>query len=47
MISDGGGSLVGRQWAGEGEEGFRSDRLFHCHNAEHEDMGMRANLEIV
>ncbi|MGI5240818.1 multicopper oxidase family protein [Dactylosporangium sp. CA-139066] len=28
-------------------EGYRGRYLFHCHNAEHEDMGMMANLEIV
>ena len=28
-------------------EGWRGRYLFHCHNAEHEDMGMMANLEIV
>ncbi|WP_051393391.1 multicopper oxidase family protein [Glycomyces arizonensis] len=28
-------------------EGYRGRFLFHCHNAEHEDMGMMANLEIV
>ncbi|MEV6929951.1 multicopper oxidase domain-containing protein [Dactylosporangium sp. NPDC051485] len=27
-------------------EGYRGRYLFHCHNAEHEDMGMMANLEI-
>ncbi|MFI5567152.1 multicopper oxidase domain-containing protein [Streptomyces sp. NPDC051740] len=27
--------------------GHRGRYLFHCHNAEHEDMGMMANLEIV
>jgi spore coat protein A len=28
-------------------DGYRGRYLFHCHNAEHEDMGMMANLEIV
>jgi spore coat protein A len=28
-------------------DGHRGRYLFHCHNAEHEDMGMMANLEIV
>ncbi|RRR96826.1 multicopper oxidase family protein [Glycomyces terrestris] len=28
-------------------DGYRGRFLFHCHNAEHEDMGMMANLEIV
>ncbi|MFI2361938.1 multicopper oxidase family protein [Promicromonospora sp. NPDC019610] len=28
-------------------EGYRGRYLFHCHNAEHEDMGMMANLEII
>ncbi|MFJ3901912.1 multicopper oxidase family protein [Streptomyces sp. NPDC090025] len=28
-------------------EGHRGRYLFHCHNAEHEDMGMMANLEVV
>ncbi|MFJ7134934.1 multicopper oxidase family protein [Streptomyces fungicidicus] len=28
-------------------DGRRGRYLFHCHNAEHEDMGMMANLEIV
>ncbi|GLZ77891.1 spore coat protein A [Actinorhabdospora filicis] len=28
-------------------EGYRGRYLFHCHNAEHEDMGMMANLEVV
>ena len=27
-------------------DGWRGRYLFHCHNAEHEDMGMMANLEI-
>ncbi|MEU6421304.1 multicopper oxidase family protein [Streptomyces spiralis] len=27
-------------------DGYRGRYLFHCHNAEHEDMGMMANLEI-
>ncbi len=27
-------------------DGHRGRYLFHCHNAEHEDMGMMANLEI-
>ncbi|NIK58973.1 multicopper oxidase family protein [Kribbella shirazensis] len=27
-------------------DGYRGRFLFHCHNAEHEDMGMMANLEI-
>ncbi|MFI1656824.1 multicopper oxidase family protein [Streptomyces sp. NPDC020472] len=27
-------------------EGYRGRYLFHCHNAEHEDMGMMANLEV-
>ncbi|GAA2434530.1 multicopper oxidase family protein [Actinomadura vinacea] len=27
--------------------GYRGRYLFHCHNAEHEDMGMMANLEII
>ncbi|MGC4938803.1 multicopper oxidase family protein [Kribbella sp. DT2] len=27
-------------------EGYRGRYLFHCHNAEHEDMAMMANLEI-
>jgi FtsP/CotA-like multicopper oxidase with cupredoxin domain len=26
--------------------GYRGRYLFHCHNAEHEDMGMMANLEV-
>ncbi|MBN6054923.1 multicopper oxidase domain-containing protein [Nonomuraea sp. RK-328] len=28
-------------------DGYRGRYLFHCHNAEHEDMGMMANLEIL
>ncbi|MEV5312492.1 multicopper oxidase family protein [Streptomyces sp. NPDC052610] len=28
-------------------DGYRGRYLFHCHNAEHEDMGMMANLEVV
>ncbi|NJP88494.1 multicopper oxidase family protein [Nonomuraea sp. FMUSA5-5] len=28
-------------------DGYRGRFLFHCHNAEHEDMAMMANLEIV
>ncbi|MEV6968926.1 multicopper oxidase family protein [Hamadaea sp. NPDC051192] len=28
-------------------DGYHGRYLFHCHNAEHEDMGMMANLEIV
>ncbi|MGY1577781.1 multicopper oxidase family protein [Streptomyces sp. MN13] len=28
-------------------DGCRGRYLFHCHNAEHEDMGMMANLEVV
>ncbi|MEU7869112.1 multicopper oxidase domain-containing protein [Dactylosporangium sp. NPDC049140] len=28
-------------------DGYRGRFLFHCHNAEHEDMGMMANLEII
>ncbi|GIG66675.1 multicopper oxidase family protein [Phytomonospora endophytica] len=28
-------------------DGYRGRFLFHCHNAEHEDMGMMANLEVV
>ncbi|MFI9330111.1 multicopper oxidase family protein [Kitasatospora sp. NPDC052868] len=28
-------------------DGYRGRYLFHCHNAEHEDMGMMANLELV
>ncbi|MDL4813362.1 multicopper oxidase family protein [Actinomadura opuntiae] len=28
-------------------DGYRGRYLFHCHNAEHEDMGMMANLQIV
>jgi spore coat protein A, manganese oxidase len=28
-------------------DGYRGRYLFHCHNAEHEDMAMMANLEIV
>ncbi|MFI7387300.1 multicopper oxidase family protein [Streptomyces sp. NPDC049813] len=28
-------------------DAYRGRYLFHCHNAEHEDMGMMANLEIV
>ncbi|WP_433469758.1 multicopper oxidase family protein [Spirillospora sp. CA-128828] len=28
-------------------EGYRGRYLFHCHNAEHEDMGMMANLEVI
>ncbi|MEU4327324.1 multicopper oxidase family protein [Nonomuraea dietziae] len=28
-------------------DGYRGRYLFHCHNAEHEDMGMMANLEII
>ncbi|OXM60540.1 multicopper oxidase family protein [Amycolatopsis vastitatis] len=28
-------------------DGHRGRYLFHCHNAEHEDMGMMANLEVV
>ncbi|GAB3396471.1 multicopper oxidase family protein [Humibacter soli] len=28
-------------------EGWRGRYLFHCHNAEHEDMGMMANLELM
>ncbi|MEV6160031.1 multicopper oxidase domain-containing protein [Nonomuraea sp. NPDC052129] len=27
-------------------DGYRGRFLFHCHNAEHEDMGMMANLEV-
>ncbi|MDQ0745974.1 spore coat protein A [Streptomyces africanus] len=27
-------------------DGYRGRYLFHCHNAEHEDMGMMANIEI-
>ncbi|MEU4345860.1 multicopper oxidase family protein [Streptomyces sp. NPDC023838] len=27
-------------------DGYRGRYLFHCHNAEHEDMGMMANVEI-
>ncbi|MBW4717179.1 multicopper oxidase family protein [Saccharothrix obliqua] len=28
-------------------DGYRGRYLFHCHNAEHEDMAMMANLEVV
>ncbi|MEV4254218.1 multicopper oxidase family protein [Spirillospora sp. NPDC049652] len=28
-------------------DGYRGRYLFHCHNAEHEDMGMMANLQVV
>jgi spore coat protein A len=28
-------------------DGYRGRYLFHCHNAEHEDMGMMANLDVV
>ncbi|KAB2379458.1 multicopper oxidase family protein [Actinomadura montaniterrae] len=28
-------------------DGYRGRYLFHCHNAEHEDMGMMANFEVV
>jgi spore coat protein A, manganese oxidase len=28
-------------------DGYRGRYLFHCHNAEHEDMGMMANLETI
>jgi spore coat protein A len=28
-------------------DGYRGRYLFHCHNAEHEDMGMMANIEVV
>ncbi|MEO3834444.1 multicopper oxidase domain-containing protein [Nonomuraea sp. B10E8] len=28
-------------------DGYRGRYLFHCHNIEHEDMGMMANLEII
>ncbi len=28
-------------------DAYRGRFLFHCHNAEHEDMGMMANLEVV
>jgi spore coat protein A, manganese oxidase len=28
-------------------DGYRGRYLFHCHNAEHEDMGMMANVEVV
>ncbi|MER5372441.1 multicopper oxidase domain-containing protein [Streptomyces sp. NPDC002553] len=28
-------------------DGCRGRYLFHCHNAEHEDMGMIANLDVV
>jgi FtsP/CotA-like multicopper oxidase with cupredoxin domain len=28
-------------------DGFRGRYLFHCHNLEHEDMGMMANLEVI
>ncbi|WP_406454323.1 multicopper oxidase family protein [Streptomyces sp. NBC_00876] len=28
-------------------DGYRGRYLFHCHNAEHEDMGMMANLEVM
>jgi FtsP/CotA-like multicopper oxidase with cupredoxin domain len=27
-------------------DGYRGRYLFHCHNSEHEDMGMMANLEV-
>ncbi|MEU5153428.1 multicopper oxidase family protein [Glycomyces sp. NPDC021274] len=27
-------------------DGYKGRYLFHCHNAEHEDMGMMANLEV-
>ncbi|MFI8766021.1 multicopper oxidase family protein [Streptomyces sp. NPDC053792] len=27
-------------------DGYRGRYLFHCHNAEHEDMGMMANLQV-
>ncbi|MGW3495220.1 multicopper oxidase family protein [Streptomyces sp. NPDC001020] len=27
-------------------DGYRGRYLFHCHNAEHEDMGMMANLHV-
>ncbi|MBO2450528.1 multicopper oxidase family protein [Actinomadura barringtoniae] len=28
-------------------DGYRGRYLFHCHNAEHEDMGMMANLDVI
>ncbi|MCE6998142.1 multicopper oxidase domain-containing protein [Saccharothrix sp. S26] len=28
-------------------DGYRGRYLFHCHNAEHEDLGMMANIEVV
>ncbi|MFC4014934.1 multicopper oxidase domain-containing protein [Nonomuraea purpurea] len=28
-------------------DGYPGRYLFHCHNAEHEDMGMMANLEVI
>ncbi|MEU9024004.1 multicopper oxidase family protein [Actinomadura sp. NPDC048394] len=28
-------------------DGYRGRYLFHCHNAEHEDMGMMANIEVI
>ncbi|MEV0631031.1 multicopper oxidase domain-containing protein [Nonomuraea wenchangensis] len=28
-------------------DGYRGRYLFHCHNPEHEDMGMMVNLEII
>jgi spore coat protein A len=28
-------------------EGYRGRYVFHCHNLEHEDMGMMANFEVV
>ncbi|GAA4368442.1 multicopper oxidase family protein [Actinomadura verrucosospora] len=28
-------------------DGYRGRYLFHCHNAEHEDMGMMANFEVL
>ncbi|MFF0436573.1 multicopper oxidase family protein [Streptomyces sp. NPDC004327] len=28
-------------------DAYRGRYLFHCHNAEHEDMGMMANLEVI
>jgi spore coat protein A len=27
--------------------GYRGRYVFHCHNLEHEDMGMMANLRVV
>jgi spore coat protein A, manganese oxidase len=28
-------------------DGYRGRYMFHCHNLEHEDMGMMANFEVI